>query len=213
MRRSASFWFLYALMIWQLVAFACGRRGPALMVIAIAALAFSTMLPESILTTSMKMGIFFAAGTAIGPELERYIASIATWKSFVVCCAGFGLAVHAIWNVAPVYSWQALPAAIFGMALTMIVCYRANRTLAKAPLVLFGQRPMHIYVMHIMAAAGIRIVLTKAGVENAYALLLIGRHSASWRRSAFRKRCKELVALYAARFPLRERKCKLERVT
>jgi hypothetical protein len=50
------------------------------------------------------------------------------------------------------------------MALTMIVCYRANRTLAKAPLVLCGQRSMHIYVMHIMAAAGIRIVLTKAGV-------------------------------------------------
>ncbi|CAN7758106.1 acyltransferase [Caballeronia sp. LjRoot29] len=167
------FWFLYALMIWQLVAFACGRRGPALMVIAIAAFAFSTMLLDPFLTTSMKMGIFFAAGTAIGPGLERNIASIANWKSFVVCCAGFGLAVHAIWNVAPVYSWQALPAAIFGMALTMIVCYRANQTLAKAPLVLCGQRSMHIYVMHIMAAAGIRIVLTKAGVENAYALLLI----------------------------------------
>lgn len=138
------FWFLYALMIWQLVAFACGRRGPALMVIAIAALAFSTMLPDPFLATSMKMGIFFAAGTAIGPGLERNIASIANWKSFVVCCAGFGLAVHAIWNVAPVYSWQALPAAIFGMALTMIVCYRANQTLAKAPLVLCGQRSMHI---------------------------------------------------------------------
>ncbi|MFT4437019.1 acyltransferase family protein [Caballeronia sp. 15715] len=98
------FWFLYALMIWQLIAFACGRRGPALMVVAIAALAFSTALPESILTTSMNMSIFFAAGTAIGPGRERYIASIATWKSFVVCCAGFGLAVHAIWNAAPVYS-------------------------------------------------------------------------------------------------------------
>ncbi|MFT4505348.1 OpgC domain-containing protein [Caballeronia sp. 15711] len=59
------------------------------------------------------------------------------------------------------------------MALTMIVCYRANQTLAKAPLVLCGQRSMHMYVMHILAAAGIRIVLTRAGVENGYVLLLI----------------------------------------
>ncbi|WP_158939938.1 acyltransferase family protein [Burkholderia sp. S171] len=168
------FWFLYALMIWQIVAFACGRRGPALMVVAILALAFSTALPDSILSTTMKMGIFFAAGAAIGPGLERHVASFAHWKSFLVCCGAFGLAVHAIWNVAPVYSWQALPAAIFGMGIIMIVCYRANQMLAKAPLVLCGQRSMHIYVMHIMAAAGIRIVLTKAGVDNGYALLLIG---------------------------------------
>ena len=168
------FWFLYALMIWQLVAFACGRRGPALMVIAVLALAFSTAVPDSIFSTTMKMGVFFAAGAAIGPRLDRHIASIAHWKSFVICCVAFGLAVRAIWNVAPVYSWQALPAAIFGMGIIMIVCYWANRTPAKAPLALCGQRSMDIYVMHIMAAAGIRIVLTKAGVENAYALLLIG---------------------------------------
>ena len=168
------FWFLYALMIWQMVAFACGRRGPALIVIAVAALAFSTGLPESFLATTMKMGVFFAAGAAIGPQLERRIASIAHWKSFVICCGAFGVAVFGIWNVAPVYSWQALPAAIFGMGMIMIVCYWANRTPAKAPLALCGQRSMHIYVMHIMAAAGIRIVLTKAGVDNAYALLLIG---------------------------------------
>jgi fucose 4-O-acetylase-like acetyltransferase len=168
------FWFLYALMIWQLVAFACGRRGPALMVIALLALAFSTALPDSILATAMKMGVFFAAGAAIGPGLERHIASFAHWKSFAICCGAFGLAVHAIWNVAPVYSWQALPAAIFGMGMIMIVCYRASRTPAKAPLALCGQRSMHIYVMHIMAAAGIRILLTKAGVGNAYALLVIG---------------------------------------
>ena len=168
------FWFLYALMIWQLVAFACGRRGPALTVIALLALAFSTALPDSILATAMKMGVFFAAGAAIGPGLERHIASFAHWKSFAICCGAFGLAVHAIWNVAPVYSWQALPAAIFGMGMIMIVCYRASRTPAKAPLALCGQRSMHIYVMHIMAAAGIRILLTKAGVGNAYALLVIG---------------------------------------
>jgi hypothetical protein len=161
-------------MIWQLVAFACGRRGPALMVIAALALAFSTAVPDSIFSTTMKMGVFFAAGAAIGPRLDRHIASFAHWKSFVVCCGAFGLAVHAIWNVAPIYSWQALPAAIFGMGIIMIVCYWANRTPAKAPLALCGQRSMDIYVMHIMAAAGIRIVLTKAGVENAYALLLIG---------------------------------------
>ena len=168
------FWFLYALMICQMVAFACGRRGPALIVIAVVALAFSTSLPDSILVAAMKMGVFFAAGAAIGPQLERHIASIAHWKSFVICCGAFGVAVRAIWNVAPVYPWPALPAAIFGMGMIMIVCYWANRTPAKAPLALCGQRSMHIYVMHIMAASGIRIVLTKAGVGNAYALLLIG---------------------------------------
>lgn len=168
------FWFLYALMIWQLVALACNRHRPALAVIAIAALALGTALPDSFLATTLKMGVFFAAGAAIGPTLEARIAPLANGKAFVLCCIAFGIAIVAIWGRAPIYSWQALPAAIFGMTLLLIVCYRANRSRAKAALAFCGQRSMPIYVMHIMAAAGLRIVLTKAGVHNAYVLLLTG---------------------------------------
>jgi fucose 4-O-acetylase-like acetyltransferase len=165
------FWFLYALMIWQLIALACGHRRAALAVIAVVALAFGTALPDSFLATTMKIGVFFAAGTALGPRIEQHIAPIAHWKTFIFCTGAFGLTVHAIWHVAPIYSWQSLPAAIFGMVLTAIAGYWLNQSRARKPLVLCGQRSMHIYAMHIMAVAGTRIIAMKAGVGSAYVLL------------------------------------------
>lgn len=168
------FWFLYALMIWQLLALACNRHGLALAAIAIAALAAGTMLPDSFAATTLKMGVFFAAGAAIGPALEARIAPLANGRMLIVCCIAFGVSILAIWGIAPIYSWQALPAAIFGMTVLAIVCYRANRTRARAALAFCGQRSMHIYVMHIMAAAGMRIVFMKAGIHNPYALLSTG---------------------------------------
>ncbi len=168
------FWFLYALMIWQVIALVCSRFKPALVIVAIALFCLSPLVSAPFFSTAMKMGVFFACGAVIGPRFEKWSAKISTPQTFTVCCCGFFLAIYAIWSVAPVYSWRAIPAAVFGIGLTSILCYWANRSPLSRPLRICGERSMHIYVMHIMAAAGVRISMIKAGIGNPTVLLLFG---------------------------------------
>jgi fucose 4-O-acetylase-like acetyltransferase len=167
------FWFLYALMIWQLIALFCNRFRPALSVIAIAAFAAGSLMPESFFSTTLKMGVFLAAGAILGPELEARIAHLVRPGIFISCCVTFFLATYAAWGVAPFYSWQTLPAAALGIMATLIGCCWLNRSSAGAPFAFCGHRSMHIYVMHIMAVSGLRIVLLKAGVDDPYFMMFV----------------------------------------
>lgn len=167
------FWFLYALMIWQLIAFFCNRFRPALLVIAIATFTAGSVMPESFFSTTMKMGVFLATGTILGPELEARIAHLVRPGIFISCFLAFFLGTYAAWGIAPFYSWQALPAAALGIMTTLIGCCWLNRSAAGAPFAICGHRSMHIYVMHIMAVSGMRIALLKAGVNNPYCMLLV----------------------------------------
>lgn len=168
------FWFLYALLVWQLIALACHRVKPALFVIAIAAFVLGCLRTDDFLSLVMKMGIFFAAGAAIGPELEKYVARIAKPGFFVICCSVFVISLYLIWGSAPFYSIPALPAAITGLCAVLMVSFWLNRSIARIAMVVCGRHSMHIYVMHILAAAGIRIAMEKAGFHNAYVYLVVG---------------------------------------
>ncbi|NYH14488.1 acyltransferase family protein [Paraburkholderia bryophila] len=170
-RPLGQFWFLYALMIWQLIALCYGRFRPALIVVAVTAFLLGSAIPESFFATAMKMGIFFAAGTLVGPELEARIERFAHAGFPVSCTLAFLLSTYMVMGVAPFYSFEAIPAAIFGIALTLIVCYWLNRSWAATPLAICGRRSMPIYVLHIMAVSGMRIVLLKAGIRNPYLML------------------------------------------
>jgi fucose 4-O-acetylase-like acetyltransferase len=170
-RPIGQFWFLYALMIWQLIALGCSRFRPALVMVAVASFLVGLIVPESFFSTSMKMGIFFAAGTILGPGLETRIEPLARPGFFACCTLAFFLATYTVMGPAPFYSWQAIPAAILGITLTLIACYWLNRSRAMAPLAICGQRSMHIYVLHIMAVSGMRIVLLKMGIVNPYLML------------------------------------------
>jgi fucose 4-O-acetylase-like acetyltransferase len=168
----AQFWFLYALMIWQLIALACSHVRPALIVSAVVAFALGLAMPAgTFFATAMKMGIFFAAGTLIGLELENRLTRIAHPGIFVSGCLAFAVACYAAFGVAPIYGWQTLPAAVLGICVTSIACFWLDRSMAARPLALCGQRSMHIYVMHILAVSGMRIALLKAGVSNPAFLL------------------------------------------
>ena len=170
-RPIGQFWFLYALMIWQLIALGCSRFRPALAVVAVASFLLGLAVPDVFFATAMKMGFFFAAGTILGPELEARIERFAH-PGFVASCAlAFFLTTYAVWGVAPFYSWQAVPAAIFGIMLTLIACHWLNRSRPMTALVICGQRSMHIYVLHIMAASGMRIAMLKAGIGSPYLML------------------------------------------
>jgi fucose 4-O-acetylase-like acetyltransferase len=168
------FWFLYALLIWQLIALACHRIKPLLPGIAIAAFVLGCARADGFLSLILQMGIFFAVGTVIGPGLENYVARIAKPGFLALICSAFVLSIFLIWGKAPYYSLQAIPAAVTGIGAVLIVCYWLNKSIARLAMVVCGQHSMHIYVMHIMAAAGIRIALEKAGVGNIYIYLVVG---------------------------------------
>jgi fucose 4-O-acetylase-like acetyltransferase len=168
------FWFLYALLVWQLISLACDRIRPALPVIAIVAFVLGCARGDGFLSLVLQMGIFFAAGAFIGPRLEGYIARIAKPGYFALICATFAVSIFAVWGHAPFYSLQALPAAVSGISAVLIACYWLDRSIARLPLAVCGQHSMHIYVMHILAASGIRIALEKVGVTNVYIYLVVG---------------------------------------
>jgi fucose 4-O-acetylase-like acetyltransferase len=170
----AQFWFLYALLIWQLIAAACNRYRHALVVIAVAAFALGSMFAESFFPLAMKMGVFFVAGTMLGPQIEKRIARFTHPAILVSCCFAFLLVIYPIEGMtSSSYCWATLPAAALGILITLALCSILNRRKIGSFLVVCGEQSMPIYAMHIIAVSGVRIALRKVGIHNAYVMLTV----------------------------------------
>ena len=160
----AQFWFLYALFARHLIAWACFGRRTVLTLLAI------TLLIVRHYNSSSRWDVlafafpFYVAGILISsPALQLRLSltkSLLATGIFSVC---FAVSVHygRILSGGVLSSQASLPAAVFGILLTMAASYSIVSISHKLAnwLRFLGAASLTIYILHVLAASGTRIAL------------------------------------------------------
>jgi fucose 4-O-acetylase-like acetyltransferase len=160
----SQFWFLYTLMMIHITVSIIGNRILPLIIVGVVSFVASQFYPlNSVLERYFHCLPFFALGIALfrfigavdelRPVRLPYVAAL--WLTF-------GVSVYASWAFDSVNfdRWSNLPAALCGIAAVIATAkWMRERTLKG--FVYLGVASMTIYVMHILAAAGLRILMSK----------------------------------------------------
>lgn len=165
------FWFLYVLLIFTAVV-ALWRPGPAMLAVAGALLVLSAWLrgPDPwLLFEICYFFLFYVAGCLYRPgRLPAWagIGAAALWLVTVLAGRALGLGDH------DYYALLMLPAALGGLVAMLWLSQRLEG--AGGWLAYMGQNVIAIYVMHILATAGTRIILKGFGVSAATPHVILG---------------------------------------
>jgi fucose 4-O-acetylase-like acetyltransferase len=168
-RPMSQFWFLYVLMLCQLTILVVRIRPRLIACLAVAAFAASQFLPQNGVPERYMHALpFFAAGILLSSWATKWTQAKFFPKAFpwfTVFGVLFAVSVYgaAAASKGDFDSVWALPAAGFGIAATIAVS-RLLKGWLLAVFAYLGTVSMTIYVMHVLAAAGLRIFLVKAGV-------------------------------------------------
>lgn len=170
----AQFWFIYILILFRVVVNVVPER-----VGLYAAATF--FLGASMLTRSESFAfkfshylLFFVAGYYLVPRLDwlrldrtvtESLMATAVTLALSFACMHFGLRSYD--------SILALPLAAFGM-LAIFYCSRAIENIAIGQIFnLLGRYSLPIYILHIIAASGVRILLVRLGITDGHILVLV----------------------------------------
>ncbi|AHE32258.1 acyltransferase [Burkholderia pseudomallei] len=224
-RPFGQFWFLYALFICMLIAWAVsaitlrarthggasgangenggtevsGENGepsgapcavPAMPIVLVllaigglAAVAFvaGSATRRGIVSMTLAYFPFFVLGMLIGERLPAFLERVSSGPALVAVAATFAASVAFAHRFGESDSIWALPAALSGSALVLLVAHRAARrgdAARHAPraswLEYLGFASMPIYLAHILATAATRIALVTLGIVDVGAQLALG---------------------------------------
>lgn len=167
------FWFLYALFFNYLLLLAAiklgaGRAGYLVIAAAFFALGMALPLdPTQIIFRTMFQTIFFALGAVFGEAFCRRLAALK-----LPTLAGMGLAAFGMMTVALMagigrHVLDYVPRfglAVLGLLGALALSVVLNQTLAERIgriVRTWGQKSMQIYIVHVLAASGLRIALVR----------------------------------------------------
>jgi fucose 4-O-acetylase-like acetyltransferase len=178
------FWFLYALFLCQL--FVCLATAQRLRLVAVAIVGYflGIAFGPNILTIALKYFLFFAGGILLAGNLRAIVTRCATPRgvgiTFVALCVAVYLA-HGVGNTGTDWALpelslglRALPAAVLGILLVCEIALLISQTGERTLLRVLGIASMPIYLVHILAGSGARIVLMHFHVDNLYLNLCVG---------------------------------------
>lgn len=130
--------------------------------------------------------VFYMAGTVTDPKklaawLDRFGSGF-LWSvglaSVAIAWALTGLPLSPPTEGRPPSPVELLPLSIFTALLCasgmMLICTALSRTVLSKPLSVVGSRTLEIYLAHILAGAGARIVLDRLGVESPAVFMIVG---------------------------------------
>jgi fucose 4-O-acetylase-like acetyltransferase len=169
-RPQAPFWFLYALFVSQMAVLLVPRNRLAWLALALAAALATAWLPPAEILQRTAFGLLFVVlgMCGVAPRL-------AGWKVIALCVLGFALAATVL--VKPEFRlawpiWTA-PVAALGVAATVALS-REIKGKAAVALAWLGSASMTIFVLHILAASGARIVLHRLGIDQVPVQIAVG---------------------------------------
>lgn len=178
----SQFWFLYALFILHVLAIVTlgplGRQAFLLMCLTLKPFSLLLPLPE-VLHLAANHALFYGIGVWLAPEGLKALAvdrsRLFRINTVLLAAELVALALNAADSFDPTrqlatakaaaianlaWRYEALPAAMTGaLAMVALASFCAGKP--GAILALLGRRSMSIFVLHIMAIAGVRIVLIK----------------------------------------------------
>ncbi|MDT0508421.1 acyltransferase [Novosphingobium sp. MMS21-SN21R] len=178
----SQFWFLYVLFLLHVLSMVAlkplGREGFLLLCLALKPLALILPMPE-VLRLAANHALFYGIGVWLTPDgLKSLAVDRSRWFHLGLLGVATGLVGLAL-SAADTFDvtrqmvsakaaaiaylawrYEALPAAIAG-AVSMVALASMPTARLGSVLALLGRRSMAIFVLHIMAIAGVRIVLIK----------------------------------------------------
>lgn len=158
------FWFLYVLMIYVVIV-SMWKPGAAMMALAVAMLALSPLaadIPGGILIFQiLYFFVFYVAGALFrAPRLPTWAGVLAILGWAAACLVALSVNV----NPAAYYAPYMLPATLCGIVGLIWIAQRVS--IATGLLTYIGRNVIAIYVMHILATAGTRIIMLRLGIES-----------------------------------------------
>lgn len=163
------FWFLYVLMLCHLLALILPISS-RLLFATLAAVAFGSffLVPTFLLRQTLYMFLFYALGILFASQLKKFaitnywIGNAGFFSLFLLFLA----AAHLVYRrgIVP----HDFPTAAVSLLGTMSIIWFAKFTRKSSVpwLVVLGQYSMSIYVMHVLAAAGMRVALKLAHIRQ-----------------------------------------------
>ena len=161
----SQFWFLYALMVCHLAYLLLGGRIALVVPLAAIGFAFSPLapfLPAKILFNFAFYALGLLAASVLADWLERNSspAKLAIAGIAFAALVSIGLQTGIAFD-----SPLSLPAALAGIALTLIVANMLGGRVGRLAEVV-GRMSMTIYILHLFAAGGARVIMQKLGVPG-----------------------------------------------
>jgi len=167
------FWFLYALFLCHIFVVLTTINRLRVIVFALVAYAVGIYFDWGILSKTLSFFIFYAAGILLSTHLKTIVERFSDPLAIIICIIGTGIAIFFAKQFGHFDDPTALIAAFIGIFLILqlsAIVMRSNTIYIE----LLGLASMPIYLMHILAGSGIRIVLLKLNITNMYIHLGIG---------------------------------------
>jgi fucose 4-O-acetylase-like acetyltransferase len=170
-RPIGQFWFLYVLFVCHLIAWLFKANRWILSLLAVASILSFSWLTNGLFGPIAHMLPFYILGIFLSDNLLKWkpnatVAAVFALVSFgfFLLCAHFG----AVFSRLQPYALPSLPAALAGICLVILISHFLVRTSAhlSAWFLRLGQASLTIYVLHVLAYAPVRVVLTRLGVTS-----------------------------------------------
>ncbi len=169
------FWFLYALFLCHVFAFLTNANRYRITLFALLAYGAGQYFDWGMLTLSFQFFLYYAVGLLTAGHLKPFIERSANPAGMLATFAGTAIAIYLAKQWGDVQAISALPAAFLGMLLVLQVSALLARSRKQLNwLRLLGLASMPIYLAHILAASGTRIVLAKLGITDIGTHLVLG---------------------------------------
>jgi fucose 4-O-acetylase-like acetyltransferase len=168
------FWFLYALLLCHIFVFLTTANRLRVSVFALAAYLVGINFELGIVSQSLQFFLFYAAGLLAAEHLKAVAERLANPAGIAATFIATGGSIYTASRLGGFSAPWALPAALLGMLLVLQVSAALARSNRMRIIELLGLASMPIYLMHILAASGARIVLSKLGITDVYLHLGIG---------------------------------------
>jgi fucose 4-O-acetylase-like acetyltransferase len=178
-RPIGQFWFLYVLFFCHLIAFLCRANRAILFTLSIIFIPISHWLSNDIAITVAKMFPYYVAGILLSDWMLRWRPSFRTVSvSTLVLAVGFVPLSHfgRIFSENQPYALASLPASIAGILLVLSLSHLISGFHQWFSLQFehLGQASLTIYILHILAAAGTRVVMTRFGMKGLVEQVILG---------------------------------------
>lgn len=168
------FWFLYALFLCHVFAFLAAANRLRLTGFALVAYGVGNYFAMGILSEALSFFLFYAAGMLTAQHLKGFVERLSSAPWLAVTLIGAVGSIYMAMRLGSYDAPTALPAAVFGMLFVFQVSALAAHAGRLKIIERLGVASMPIYLMHIMAGSGARIILAKLGVVNLWVHLSIG---------------------------------------
>jgi fucose 4-O-acetylase-like acetyltransferase len=165
------FWFLYALFWGHLLLFPLRRRPVALALVAVGALGARAFLPGVLGQVAFALP-YLVAGMVLGGSgvLQSWSEGTADPLRALVLPLLVAVFALAVWLGGPLsamdtFAWPSFPATLAGVAVILALSMVLTGP-AWGWLRLLGRASMVIFILHIIAGSGIRVILLKLGIDS-----------------------------------------------